>query len=218
MRILITFVIIVFCNSVNAKSINVIRDAEIENLLKDISKELVKETELENDKLKFYIDNQKYINAFVTPTKHFFFTTELLLRSKGVDDLAGVISHEIGHVMGGHFQKRQIAMEKTSVINILSSILAVGAIAAGASDAGSAILMGGQQLSGSRILAFSRTQESLADQTAIRLMKKNGFSLRGLINVFEEIKKGEKIRKINPYLITHPLSSERIKNITPTIV
>ena len=213
MRILITFVIIVFFNSVNAKSINVIRDAEIENLLKDISKELVKETELEKDKLKFYIDNQKYINAFVTPTKHFFFTTELLLRSKGVDDLAGVISHEIGHVVGGHFQKRQIAMEKTSVINILSSILAVGAIAAGASDAGSAILMGGQQLSGARILAFSRTQESLADQTAIRLMKKNGFSLRGLINVFEEIKKGEKIRKINPYLITHPLSSERIKNI-----
>ena len=73
MRILITFVIIVFFNSVNAKSINVIRDAEIENLLKDISKELVKETELEKDKLKFYIDNQKYINAFVTPTKHFFF-------------------------------------------------------------------------------------------------------------------------------------------------
>ena len=113
----------------------------------------------------------------------------------------------------GHFQKRQIAMEKTSVINILSSILAVGAIAAGASDAGSAILMGSQQISGSRMLAFSRAQESLADQTAIRLMKKNGFSLKGLINVFEEIKKGEKIRKINPYMLTHPLSTERIKNI-----
>ena len=213
MRILITLVIIIFFNSVNAKSINVIRDAEIENLLEDISKELSRETELEKDKLTFFIDNQRYINAFVTPNRHFFFTTELLLRSKGIDDLAGVISHEMGHVIGGHFQKRQIAMEKTSVINILSSILAVGAIAAGASDAGSAILMGSQQISGSRMLAFSRAQESLADQTAIRLMKKNGFSLKGLINVFEEIKKGEKIRKINPYMLTHPLSTERIKNI-----
>ena len=90
MRILITLVIIIFFNSVNAKSINVIRD-EIENLLEDISKELSRETELEKDKLTFFIDNQRYINAFVTPNRHFF-TTELLLRSKGIDDLAGVLS------------------------------------------------------------------------------------------------------------------------------
>ena len=56
MRILITLVIIIFFNSVNAKSINVIRDAEIENLLEDISKELSRETELEKDKLTFFID------------------------------------------------------------------------------------------------------------------------------------------------------------------
>ena len=36
--------------------------------------------------------------------------------------------------------------------------------------------MGGQQLSNARFLAFSRSQESLADQTAIRLLKDNGFS------------------------------------------
>ena len=128
MRILITFVIIFFYSSTKASSINVIRDAEIENLLNDISKILVKGTQLENDVLTFYLDNQKFINALVTPDKKFFFTTELLLKSKNVEDVAGVISHEIGHIIGGHFQKRQKKMKKTSVINILSSILAVGAI------------------------------------------------------------------------------------------
>ena len=123
MRILITFVLIIFTSSIKANSINVIRDAEIENFLTDISKILVKNTELEREVLTFYIDNQKYINALVTPDKKFFFTTELLLKSKSVDDIAGVISHEIGHIIGGHFQKRQMAMEKNSVINILSGII-----------------------------------------------------------------------------------------------
>ena len=103
--------------------------------------------------------------------------------------------------------------KKSAVMNILSSILAVGAIASGAQAAGSALLMGGQHLNSLRTLAFSRSQEHLADQTAIRLMKKNGFSLQGLINIFEKLEANEKLKKINPYLITHPLSSERIKNI-----
>ena len=68
-----------------------------------------------------------------------------------------------------------MAMEKTSAINILSSILAIGAIASGAYNAGSVLLMGGQQLSNARLLAFSRSQESLADQTAIRLLKEMVF-------------------------------------------
>ena len=60
MRILITFLIIFFYGSVKANSINVIRDAEIENLLNDISKILVRGTQLENDVLTFYLDNQKF--------------------------------------------------------------------------------------------------------------------------------------------------------------
>ncbi len=213
MRILITFIILIFYNSSYSDSLNIIRDAEIENLLKDISKILIKDTELDKQELNFFIDNKKYINALVTPNKQFFFTTELLLKSKTVDDLAGVISHEVGHVIGGHFQKRQMALEKNSIVNFLSSILAVGAIAGGAYEAGSAILMGGKHLSTAKLLAFSRSQESLADQTAIRLLKNNGFSLQGIINVFEQIQRNERFKKFNPYFLTHPLSSERIKNI-----
>ena len=72
MKTLITFLIIFFYTSIKANSINVIRDAEIENLLNDISKILVRGTQLENDILTFYLDNQKFINALVTPDKKFF--------------------------------------------------------------------------------------------------------------------------------------------------
>ena len=161
MRILITFFIVVFFCSSNANSLNLIRDAEVENFLNEISRILTKDTELEKDNLNFYIDNQKYINAFVTPDKNFFFTTELLLKSKEVDDIAGVISHEIGHIIGGHFQKRQIQVEKTTAISVLSSLLAVGAIAGGAVEAGSALLMGGQQLGNAKLLSFQGTKNLL---------------------------------------------------------
>ena len=130
-----------------------------------------------------------------------------------IDDIAGVLSHEIGHLVGGHFINREKMTKKSAMMSILSSILAVGAIAGGAPAAGSALLMGGQHLSATRTLAFSRSQEHLADQTAIRLMNKNGFSLKGLINVFEKLQNNERLKKINPYFLTHPLSSERIKNI-----
>ena len=159
MRLLITLIIVTFFfKDTYSQRLKIIRDAETENLLIDLSKILTKDTHLEGEKLKFYIDNQNYINAFVTPDRKFFFTTELLLKSNKIDDIAGVLSHEIGHVIGGHFANREKVAKKSSAISILSSILAVGAIASGAASAGTALLMGGQHLGTAKMLAFSRSQ------------------------------------------------------------
>jgi len=198
---------------INSANLNVIRDAETENLFKEIAIELMKDSKFDANKISFYIDNQDYINAFVIPGQKIFLTTRLIIESKKIDDIAGVIGHEIGHIVGGHFTQRVKEMEKSSMINIISSILAAGALAVGAGSAGTAILMGGQNLGTGRLLAFSRTQESLADQTAIRLLKKSGFSLEGMLNIFDILERNESLKKINPYFLTHPLSSERKKII-----
>ena len=84
-------------------------------------------------------------------------------------------------------------MEKTSMINIISSILAAGALAAGAGPAGTAILMGGTKSRNGKFFSFSRSQESLADQTAIRLLKNSGFSLEGMLNIFEILERKTKV-------------------------
>ncbi len=214
MKILIVFLLsCFFFYSLSARNLNVIRDAETEKLLKDIANELIEETDINPDSLNFYIDNQNYINAFVIPGRKFFFTTRLLLESKQIDDIAGIIAHEIGHITGGHFTEKIKAAEKSSMINILSSILAAGVIATGSTQAGTAILLGGQQLGTSNLLSFSRRQESIADQTAIRLIKSAGFSLEGLLNIFKTLERNENLKQINPYFLTHPLSSERKKYI-----
>jgi predicted Zn-dependent protease len=214
MRSFIIFLLTTFSLSVSHSSeLNIMRDAETENLFKEISRQLIKDNNLNLGEINFFIDNKEYVNAFVIPGQKIFITKGLIIESKGLEDIAGVIAHEIGHIVGGHFSNKMKAMEKSSMINIISSILAAGAIAAGAGQAGTAILLGGQKLGSASFLSFSRTQESLADQNAIRLLKKSGFSLQGILNVFKVLEKNESLKKINPYLLTHPLSSERKKYV-----
>ena len=138
----------------HSTNLNVIRDAETENLFKEIAIELMKNSKFDANKISFFIDNQDFINAFVIPGQKIFLTTQLLIESKQIDDIAGVIGHEIGHIIGGHFTQRVKAMEKTSMISIISSILAAGAMVAGAGPAGTAILMGGHNLGTGKTFIF----------------------------------------------------------------
>ena len=214
MRLFLIFLVtILFLESAKSNNLNIIRDAETENLLKEISSVLIKDNELDLKNLKFFIDNKEYINAFVIPDQKIFVTKGLIMRSKKIEDLAGVIAHEIGHIVGGHFPGKAKAMEKASMISIISTILAAGAIAAGAGEAGTALLLGGQNLGTASFLSFSRSQESLADQNAIKLLKKSGFSLQGMLNIFKSLERNETLKKPNPYYLTHPLSSERKKYV-----
>ena len=205
----IIFLLIFYSNSLYSQNLNIVRDAEIENFFNDLSFPIIQSSKIKNTKISFYLDNQNYINAFVVSGPKIFITTELLVKTNSIDQIAGVIAHEIGHITGGHLSKRYNAYGDSIFTSVISSILAVGAIAAGAPSAGSAILMGGEHIRQQQILSFSRNQESFADQAAINLLKKSNYSVKGLYEVFEILEKKERFSKINPYNRTHPLSIER---------
>ncbi|MFL2662834.1 MAG: hypothetical protein ACJ0G0_05005 [Alphaproteobacteria bacterium] len=81
MKLLIPFLIATFFfKNLHCQNLKIIRDAETENLLTDLSKILTKDTHLEEENLKFYLDNKNYINAFVTPEKHFFFHQRVIIK------------------------------------------------------------------------------------------------------------------------------------------
>ena len=73
--------------------------------MKEISNILIKDNNLELNNLNFFIDNKDFINAFVIPGQKIFLTKGLLMKSKKIEDLAGVIAHEMGHIIGGHFSE-----------------------------------------------------------------------------------------------------------------
>jgi predicted Zn-dependent protease len=91
-------------------------------------------------------------------------------------------------------------------------VIGVAAIAAGAGDAGSAILMGGQQIAQRTFLAFSRTQESSADQAGIRYLNATHQSGLGMLRVFKRFENQEILssQRQDPFAQTHPASSDRI--------
>ena len=206
------FIVFIFnFNSVFSQNINLIRDAEIENFIYDLSSPILKSARLEKENINFYLDQQSFVNAFVTFGNNIFLTTELIKKVKNVDQIAGVIAHEIGHLKGGHLNKR-LNESKSSLLNsVLSGILAAGAIAAGSAEAGTAIIMGGQHINRQSMLSFSRKQESYADQAAIKYLKSSNYSVRGMVELFTLLEQNERFSNINPYSITHPLSKERKK-------
>lgn len=209
----ILIVLILNFNLAFSKNINLIRDAEIENFIYDLSLPILKSANLEKKNINFYIDQQSFINAFVTFGNNIFVTTELLSKVKNVDQIAGVIAHEIGHLKGGHLNKRLNQGENSLLNSVLSGILAAGAIAAGSSEAGGAILMGSEHIKRQNLLSFSRKQESYADQAAIKYLKSSNYSVKGMVDLFTLLAQNERFSNINTYSLTHPLSKERKKII-----
>ena len=206
----IFFIILVFkFEIIDARNINIVRDAETEIFLRELSLPLLKEANINPETINFYISHDERINAFVTKGYNIFITTELLLNTTNYHQIAAVIAHEIGHITGGHFSKQISASKDSAFINILSSILAIGAYASGSSSAGTALLMGGQHIGKQRSLMFSRNQESFADQAAMKFIEKTGYSLRGLYDLLGMLEKRQRMVKQNPYNLTHPLSRER---------
>lgn len=196
-----------------ARGISLIRDAESESLLREISKPIFLEAGLVPQNIDMYIVNSPVLNAFVAGGQNMFLHTGLITWSDDPNVIAGVIAHETGHISGGHLARRNEDLENSSIGAIASVILGAATIAAGAGDAGSAIITGGGHISQSAALNYSRTKEESADQAAVRYMDKLGISLEGLIKLLEELNSQQRrqFEDINPYAMTHPLSNERIQ-------
>ena len=214
---LIFLIIVFFSKIIEARKVNIVRDAEIENFIEEVSLPILKNAEIDSKSINFFLDHQNYVNAFVTGGYNIFLTSSLFINIDNVDQLASVIAHEIGHITGGHFDKRIKASKNSMMIGILSTLLAAGAYAGGSSDAGTAILLGGQHIGQQKMLSFSRNQETFADQTAIRLLENSGYDIQGLYDVLTILEKKEKLRNIKRYSLTHPLTNERKQIISDKI-
>lgn len=197
-----------------ARAQSILRDAETEALLRDIAAPLVAAAELDPRSIHIYLVGDSSINAFVAGGQNVFFHSGLLVAAEDVNQVQGVMAHELGHIAGGHAVRWGEGAGPASTISILSLILGAAAMAMGAGDVGMAAIMAGQQAAQARILSFNREQESRADQAAALYLNRAGITGRGMIRFFEQLQ-GEEYRlaipQTNSYNRTHPLSGERIR-------
>ena len=209
---LLALVVIFVTTASSAFAVSGIRDTEIELMLRAYANPLLQAAGINPASVEIYILNDPSVNAFVTRGDSMYFHTGLLLDADRPAQVVGVMAHEIGHIKGGHVARMGDAFKAASTPMLVTMGLGLLAAIAGAPDAGMAIMSSGQHIAERTILKHSRVQESAADQSAVTLLTQIGQSAEGLLEVTEKFRHMEVLsaRNQNPYVRTHPLSSDRV--------
>ncbi|CAN5157926.1 M48 family metalloprotease [soil metagenome] len=199
---------------------SVLRDAEAELLFREMSAPLIRAAEMDPKNVEVVLLNSPTVNAFVDRGQRVYIYSGLMLEADNVNELQGVIAHELGHVAGGHGIRLDQGSREATGITLATLILGALAVAAGAGDAGLGIMMAGQRAALGRLLAFSRTQESSADQAGAKYLSAAGVTGKGLVRFFGKLQKEEfrlAIYATESYDRTHPLSTERVSALADVL-
>ncbi|MGN3974725.1 M48 family metalloprotease [Tsuneonella sp. SYSU-LHT278] len=197
---------------------SILRDAETEALLQDLTDPLAEAAGLGRGSVEVVLVGDRRLNAFVAGGQAVYIHSGLIEAADTAEEVQGVIAHEIGHITGGHVVNSSGASEATG-ISVLSMVLAAAAAAAGAGEAAMGVMMAGQRAALGKYLAFSRMQESSADAAGAEYLSKAGLSGRGSLAFFKKLQNLEFRYGLNPtdddaFVSTHPLSGDRIARLT----
>ena len=200
----------------SACALSVIRDSEIENTLTNYVRQIFKVVHLPPENAEIVLINDPSINAFVVGGQTIFVHTGLITSAKSADDLVFVLSHETGHIVGGHITRGMAAMEKAQTTALISTLMGgLLAVVAGRPDAGIAVMLGSQSSAMGSFVGYRQTEESSADRIAVDVVGKLGYSMQGFINVMKEIQAQERLNadEFQNYMRTHPMTQDRRQNL-----
>jgi len=191
---------------------SLLRDTEIEETMRDYTTPILRAAGLSPSNVDLYLVNDPSLNAFVTRGQNIFLHSGIILQSDTPNQLKGVIAHEAGHIAGGHIVRSDYGNRSAYGAILIAAGIGLAAILAGEGEAGALVLGGSQQFGQIEALAYSRVNESAADQYAAQYMDATGQSGQGLIDFFDRFRAQEVLSNARrfPYFRGHPLSSDRI--------
>lgn len=196
----------------------IIRDAEIETLLRDYTRPVFRAAGLTQQNIQIVLVGSDSFNAFVADGRRIFINTGALKQSKTPNEIIGVLAHETGHIAGGHLANMRQQLESVQTAAIVGMLLAVGGIAAGASTGASlggapaAALIAPQEIARRTLLSYQRGQEASADRAAVTYLNATKQSARGMLTTFERFQNDQIFlsQRVDPYVLSHPMATERI--------
>jgi len=197
---------------------SVLRDAETEALLQDLVDPLAEAAGLGEGSVEVVLLSDSSINAFVAGGQRIYVHAGLIEAADDVNEVEGVLAHELGHITGGHIIRYSEGAGNATKITLLSALAGVAAALAGGGEAAMAALMLGQQAAMGNFLAFTRTQEASADAAGAEYLSEAGLSGKGSLTFFGklqnlEFRHGYSQSKDAEFSRTHPLSGTRIARL-----
>ena len=173
------------------------------NLLGDSIAKLTSRTDIQD--WKFYIVDSKEVNAFAVPGGFVYVNRGLIERTQRMDQLAGVLGHEIGHVVMRHSIKQMQQQQGANIGVTLACILTRICD----NQAGQAAI----QVGGTALFAkFSRSDEAEADAEGIKNVVRAGISPNGIPEMFEILiaERQSNPSAVEGWFSTHPMEEDRV--------
>ena len=202
-----------------AGAMPLIRDAEIEQLLRDYSQPILRAAGLAQQNIRVTIINDRAFNAFVMDGQRIFINAGALMEAKTPNEIIGVLAHETGHIAGGHLarMREQLAVAQTQ--SIVAMLLGMGALVAGGTrgnvnmgQAGAAVISGPQESIRRSLLSYQRAQEEQADRAGVKFLTATGQSPKGMYDTFKRLADQILFSAVqaDPYVQSHPMPAERV--------
>lgn len=198
-----------------------IRDTEIEALLRDYTRPILKAAGLSQQNVEVVLISNRSFNAFVADGRRIFVNTGALVDSVTPNQIIGVLAHETGHIAGGHLARMREQLAGAQTMAIVAMLLAAGGMAAGAAsgmngrdmgNVGAAAVSAPQEMIRRSLLTYQRGEESAADRSAVKYLNATGQSAKGMRETFERFQSDQLFisQRVDPYTLSHPMARERI--------
>jgi predicted Zn-dependent protease len=153
----------------------------------------------------FLLADRKTVNAFALPGGQVFLTTALFDRLASEDQLAAVLAHEIGHVVGRHSSEQ---MAKGQLGKTLAAAFGVGT-----SDRGLKGMVAAQAVNQVMQLRYGREDENESDEFGMKYMAQAGYDPHAMLELMQILKEANDGPTPPEFLSTHPLPETRIVHI-----
>lgn len=153
------------------------------------------------------LNDPNTINAFALPGGQIFITTALFGRLETEDQLAGVLGHEIGHVVARHGAQR---IAKSGLTEGLINAVAIGSGSEGTAQMAAMI---GQMIN----MKYGRDDELQSDELGVRFMCQAGYDPQGMIEVMQILKEAAGGQRQPEFASTHPDPENRGEKIKAAI-
>ncbi len=212
-----------------AQGIPLIRDSEIEAVLRDYARPIFRAAGLGQNNISMRIVRHDSFNAFVADGRNVFINSGALAMAKTPNEVIGVLAHETGHITGGHLASLRTRIARDQTKMLLVSLLGIGAIIAGAASkgesrevgaAGQGLLLGGPDVVMRGLLAERRSQEAAADQAGLNFLNTTKQSGRGMLITFERFAQQEFISEqhMDPFVRSHPVATQRLAQLRDKVM
>lgn len=189
-----------------AKEVRLSNDPVLNEYVASVGRRIVAQTPAPFNSLPwdFHVVEDPSVNAFAIPGGHVYVNTGLISTASNASELAGVMAHEISHVVARH---------STEMISRQYGLSIIAGVVLG-QNPGALSQIAAQVIAGGAVARFSRDAEREADKLGIQFMAAAGFNPNGMVTMFEKLLAQQKSEpsRVEQFFSTHPLTEDRVRD------